>query len=238
MKIRKSISLLVLTVFILASVASPAYAMSPSNMPEANFQSIWNTVQDMTRVQNGTVPAPAPAPKTEPAPKPEPAPTPAPAPAPKPEPAPTPAPAPAPKPEPAPTPAPDHTPSKFEMEVVRLVNIEREKAGLKPLVADPLLMKGARAKSKDMVDNRYFSHNSPTYGSPFNMMKTFGIRYRNAGENIASGQRTPDSVVRAWMNSPGHRANILSSKYGKIGVGYAYTTAGNYHHYWTQWFTN
>ena len=204
MKIRKSISLLVLTVFILASVASPAYAMSPSNMPEANFQSIWNTVQDMTRVQNGTVPAPAPAPKTEP----------------------------------APTPAPDHTPSKFEMEVVRLVNIEREKAGLKPLVADPLLMKGARAKSKDMVDNRYFSHNSPTYGSPFNMMKTFGIRYRNAGENIASGQRTPDSVVRAWMNSPGHRANILSSKYGKIGVGYAYTTAGNYHHYWTQWFTN
>ncbi len=109
---------------------------------------------------------------------------------------------------------------------------------MKPLVADTLLSKGARAKSQDMVKNNYFGHTSPKYGSPFAMMKSFGIRYRYAGENIASGQRTPESVVRAWMNSPGHRKNIMSTRFGKIGVGYAYKSSGNYHHYWTQWFTN
>jgi uncharacterized YkwD family protein len=116
--------------------------------------------------------------------------------------------------------------------------VERRKAGLKPLVADIALSKGARAKSEDFVKSGYFGHTSPKYGSPFNMMRTFGISYRNAGENIASGQSTPEAVVRAWMNSPGHRANIMSSKYNKIGVGYAYRSGGSYHHYWTQWFTN
>ena len=106
------------------------------------------------------------------------------------------------------------------------------------MVADTLLSKGARAKSKDFTTLGYFGHTSPRYGSPFNMMRTFGIRYNRAGENIASGQRTPEAVVRAWMNSPGHRANIMSPRFNKIGVGYAYTTGGSYHHFWTQWFTN
>ena len=89
----------------------------------------------------------------------------------------------------------------------------------------------ARLKSSDMRDNKYFSHTSPTYGTPFQMMKDFGIRYRTAGENIAMGQRTPSEVVSAWMNSPGHRANILNASYTRIGVGYV--SDGNY---WTQMF--
>ncbi|WP_242664935.1 CAP domain-containing protein, partial [Geobacillus zalihae] len=68
--------------------------------------------------------------------------------------------------------------------------------------------------------NHYFSHNSPTYGSPFEMMKKFGISYTAAGENIAKGQRTPQEVVNAWMNSEGHRANILNKNFTHIGVGF------------------
>ena len=120
----------------------------------------------------------------------------------------------------------------YEQEVVRLVNIERAKAGLGALTEDWELSRTARYKSQDMHDRRYFDHQSPTYGSPFDMMKAFGIRYRAAGENIAMGYRTPAAVVQAWMNSPGHRANILSAKYTKIGVGYV--ASGNY---WTQHFT-
>lgn len=126
--------------------------------------------------------------------------------------------------------------SAQEMEVVRLVNIEREKAGLKPLKASSELSKVARAKSEDMGRNNYFSHTSPTYGSPFDMMRQFGISYRTAGENIAKGYLSAESVVRGWMNSPGHRANILNPNFGTIGVG-AYKTSNNTI-YWTQMFTN
>ena len=82
-----------------------------------------------------------------------------------------------------------------------------------------------------MHDNQYFSHTSPTYGSPFDMMKQFGISYRTAGENIAMGQQSPQAVVDAWMNSEGHRANILNSSYTQIGMGYV--ADGNY---WSQMF--
>ncbi len=121
--------------------------------------------------------------------------------------------------------------SEYEAEVVRLVNAERAKNGLKALTPDWELSRVARYKSQDMKDNRYFSHTSPTYGSPFEMMKSFGISYRAAGENIAKGQSSPQAVMTAWMNSSGHRANILSSKFTKIGVGYV--SGGNY---WTQMF--
>ncbi|MFP7171307.1 CAP domain-containing protein [Terribacillus sp. 7520-G] len=121
--------------------------------------------------------------------------------------------------------------SAFEQQVVDLTNQEREKAGLKPLKADAELSKVARAKSQDMADNGYFDHNSPTYGSPFDMMKSFGISYQTAGENIAQGQKTPEEVVEAWMNSQGHRENILNPDYTNIGVGYVEN--GNY---WTQQF--
>jgi uncharacterized YkwD family protein len=92
----------------------------------------------------------------------------------------------------------------------------------------------ARYKAMDMRDNNYFSHTSPTYGDPFTMIKHFGISFTAAGENIAAGQATPQEVVQAWMNSPGHRANILNSTYTDIGVGYA--AGGSEHYYWVQQF--
>lgn len=122
----------------------------------------------------------------------------------------------------------------LENEVIRLTNIERSKAGLPALKANWELSRVARYKSQDMVNKNYFSHQSPTYGSPFQMMESFGIRFTAAGENIAYGQRNPEEVVRAWMNSPGHRANILSSSYTEIGVGVAKKSNGTL--YWTQMF--
>ena len=114
----------------------------------------------------------------------------------------------------------DMSTSTYADQVVQLVNQERAKAGLKPLVSDRALAAMALDKAKDMYHNRYFSHYSPTYGSPFDMMSSYGIQYRYAGENIAMGQRTPQEVMNAWMNSPGHRQNILNPNYTKIGVAY------------------
>lgn len=119
----------------------------------------------------------------------------------------------------------------YENEVVRLVNIERGKKGLTELKSDWQLSRVARYKSEDMSKNNYFSHTSPTYGSPFEMMKSFGISYKSAGENIARGQRSPKEVVDGWMNSSGHRANILNKSYTHIGVGYVENGR-----YWTQMF--
>ncbi len=119
----------------------------------------------------------------------------------------------------------------YENEVIRLVNEIRVKNGLKALTHDWELSRVARYKSQDMKDNNYFSHTSPVYGSPFNMIRNFGISYKSAAENIAKGQKNPQAVVNAWMNSAGHRANILNSTYTKIGVGYV--AGGNY---WTQMF--
>src|SRR5690606_8430686 len=104
-------------------------------------------------------------------------------------------------------------------------------AGLPALKYDWELARVAKHKSQDMKDKGYFSHTSPTYGSPFTMIKNYGINYKSAGENIARGQRTAKEVVNAWMNSSGHRANILSKDFTHIGVGYV--TSGNY---WTQMF--
>ena len=119
----------------------------------------------------------------------------------------------------------------YEREVIRLVNAERAKYGLSALTEDWELSRVARYKSQDMHDNRYFAHNSPTYGTPFQMIRAFGLSYRAAGENIAMGYRTPAAVVAGWMNSEGHRANILSSAYTKLGVGYVADGS-----YWTQQF--
>ena len=181
-----------------------------------------------------------PAPKPTPAPEAKPAPTPTPAPEAKP--APTPTPAPEAKPAPAPTPAPEKpakpvqtTPdasiSAIEQAVLDLTNAERQKAGLQPLQADRNLMNSARQKSTDMASNNYFSHTSPTYGSPFDQMKANGVTYKSAAENIAMGQRTAEEVVKGWMESPGHRQNILTPEFTHIGIGY--DKNGNY---WTQQF--
>lgn len=134
------------------------------------------------------------------------------------------------KPEQPATPA-NTSVSAYEQEVARLVNAERAKEGLAPLTLSAELSRVARMKSQDMHDRGYFDHNSPTYGSPFQLMKSQGITYRTAGENIAMGYRTPEAVVNAWMNSPGHRANILNASYTTIGVGYVADGS-----YWTQHF--
>lgn len=122
----------------------------------------------------------------------------------------------------------------WENEVIRLANAERSKKGLPALTGNWQLSRCARYKSQDMINKNYFSHQSPTYGSPFDMMEAFGLRFASAGENIAMGQQTPQAVITAWMNSPGHRGNILSASYSQIGVGLAKDRNGRC--YWTQMF--
>ncbi len=137
------------------------------------------------------------------------------------------------------TPTPDDNPaptqttgiSQIEQQVIDLTNTERRKNGLPDLKADTQLSSVAQKKSEDMQQNNYFSHTSPTYGSPFDMMRDFGVTYQSAGENIAKGQQTPQEVVQAWMNSEGHRKNILSNNFTHIGVGYEETGKN-----WTQMF--
>lgn len=122
----------------------------------------------------------------------------------------------------------------FQKEVVRLVNVERSKRGLNELSFNTQLSNVATLKSQDMINKNYFNHTSPTYGSPFDMMKQFNISYKTAGENIAMGQKTPEEVVNAWMNSQGHRENILNSNFTDLGVGVAKSSNGTL--YWTQMF--
>jgi uncharacterized YkwD family protein len=124
----------------------------------------------------------------------------------------------------------------YEQKVVELVNIERQKAGLQALTLDSEISNVARTKAKDMAVNNYFAHQSPTYGSAGDMLIKFGIRWSAWGENLASGQKTPESVVAAWMNSEGHRANIMSPDFSRIGVGYVTNSSGT--PYWTQVFAD
>ncbi len=126
--------------------------------------------------------------------------------------------------------------TSIENQVLSLVNAERSKQGLRSLTLNWELSRVAKIKSQDMATNNYFSHQSPTYGSPFDMMKKFGISYRAAGENIACGQTTAQQVMRDWMNSSGHRANILSSNFTQLGVGKVDSSRSAYRTYWTQLF--
>lgn len=120
-----------------------------------------------------------------------------------------------------------------ESQVIALVNDERARMGLRPLTPNRELAKVARTKSEDMYKNNYFGHRSPTYGSAFDMLNSFGIRFSAAAENIAQGQATAQSVMSSWMSSPGHRANILNDIFTEIGVGYV-DEGGT--PYWTQMF--
>lgn len=123
--------------------------------------------------------------------------------------------------------------SKAEM-ILKLVNQERQKAGVPALTLSQKLTDIANTKAQDMADKNYFSHQSPTYGSPFDMLKHFGVSYSYAGENIAAGQKSAQEVMQSWMNSSGHRANILNKNYTQLGVGY--TEGGQYGTEWVQLF--
>ena len=125
--------------------------------------------------------------------------------------------------------------ASFQNQVFQIVNQERTSRGLKALTMDSALNNTATLKSQDMAKLNYFDHTSPTYGSPFDLMQKYGISFRTAGENIAMGQTSPQQVMTGWMNSEGHRANILNSSFTKIGVGIAQNSSGRY--YWTQHFT-
>lgn len=105
-----------------------------------------------------------------------------------------------------------------EKEVFNLINQQRTNNGLQALKVDAEVQRVARIKAEDMVNNNYFSHNSPTYGSPFDMLKSFKISYKTAGENIA-GNSSNSGAVKSWMNSSGHKANILNSGYNYTGIG-------------------
>lgn len=121
----------------------------------------------------------------------------------------------------------------FEAEVIRLINIEREKVGVAPLSEYAPLTGIAYSHSLDMATNNFMAHESPTTGSPYDRMAAAGISYRAAAENVAAGQTTPAAVVTGWMNSSGHRANILNASYTKTGVG---AVTGRQGCYWTQTF--
>ncbi|WP_078596798.1 CAP domain-containing protein [Evansella clarkii] len=110
--------------------------------------------------------------------------------------------------------------TQFEDQVVEIVNSHRANNGLSPLQHRADLKNVAHRKAEDMINSDYFSHNSPNYGSPFDMMRTYGISYSAAAENIAKGQTTPEQVMNSWMNSPGHRQNILNGQFDSIGVGF------------------
>ncbi len=186
------------------------------------------------------VPAPVPEPDPVPAPgsdseaTPEPQPTPeTPDPVEPPAQEPDPKPEPKPAPEPAPEPKPVEGITAEEQLMVSLVNQERAKAGLKPLQVDLRLVELARMKSKDMIDLNYFSHTSPTYGSPFDMMKKAGVDYYTAGENLA-GASTVERAHEALMQSDGHRRNILNPAFTHIGIGIV--KGGSYGMMFTQMF--
>jgi uncharacterized YkwD family protein/spore coat assembly protein SafA len=130
---------------------------------------------------------------------------------------------------------PEAAPLKaIEDEIFRLVNLQRSYNGLPALTYNWQVARVARIKSQDMINNKYFAHISPVYGSPFKMLEDFGLKFSAAAENIAYGQKTAQDVMNAWMNSPGHKANILSKSVTQIGVGCAKASNGTL--YFTQLF--
>ena len=122
----------------------------------------------------------------------------------------------------------------FIQEVVRLVNLERAKENISPLQLDEELNLVAKIRAEEIVS--YFSHTRPDGRSCFTVLNENGVSYRTAGENIASGYSTPEMVVKAWMDSEGHRENIMNPNFTKIGIGHLYINNSQYGHYWTQMF--
>lgn len=228
-KLRYSISVflvgLLLTVMPITAFAATRYVYYQGSLSDQVLISILKRVfpcDDFKIIRPQPNPQPEPEPQPEPQdPQPEPQ---DPQPEPEPQEPQTPEPQPQPNPQPQPQPQPEKPGSdevaltQDEQKMINLVNQERQKYGLKPLEVDYQLVKLARMKSQDMVDKNYFSHQSPTYGSPFDMMKNAGVKYRWAGENIA-GAGSVERAHTALMNSEGHRANILNANFTHIGIG-------------------
>jgi uncharacterized protein YkwD len=135
---------------------------------------------------------------------------------------------------PAPPANPPGGNTSFTAQVVTLTNAERAKAGCGALTVNSILTSAAQAHSADMAAHNYFDHNSQDGRSPFDRITAAGYQFSTAAENIAAGQRTPQDVMTSWMNSPGHKANILNCALHEIGVGYATSSSSTYGAYWTQ----
>ena len=126
----------------------------------------------------------------------------------------------------------------FELRVFELTNVERVKEGLPRLKWDNGLAAVARAHSEDMAQNGYFAHTSPDGSSTLiSRLAKAGIKYSSAAENICGGRSTPEATVKAWMDSPGHKANILDGALTHLGVGVAYLQSSPLRYYATQLFT-
>jgi len=152
----------------------------------------------------------------------------------------TPKPTPKPTQEPSPSPSPDSSSGtseqeKYAEEVLALVNAERANEGLSPLALDQSLCTVAAIRAGEIVER--FEHTRPDGTDCFTALQQANISYGAAGENIAAGQSTPAAVMDSWMNSPGHRANIMSSEFKKLGVGFVKASQG-YQYYWVQMFTD
>lgn len=132
-------------------------------------------------------------------------------------------------------PPPDGCGTAAEMEELRLTNAAREAAGVAPLICDPDLTAVARAHSEDMCARDYFDHTNPDGDGPSQRVSDAGLSHRGIGENIAAGNASPAATHEQWMNSSGHRANILNGAYTRIGIGYASCSTG-WPHLWTQVF--
>ncbi len=142
---------------------------------------------------------------------------------------------------PRPTPAQTQQPvqasqsGSFQQQILTLVNVERRKANLQPLTLNNQLGQAAQNHTNDMVSKSYFSHTSPSGGTMTSRVNATGYVYSTIGENIAAGSSTANTTMTQWMNSPGHRANILNPKFRELGVGYA-PSNDQYRYYWTQVF--
>lgn len=127
------------------------------------------------------------------------------------------------------------TPSEFERKAIELTNLRRVENGCPALTTVPELIAAARGHSADMADQNYFSHNSLDGKQPWDRMQEAGYTdFLSAGENIAAGYITPEAVVEAWLNSPGHRKNMLNCNFNEIGIGYVLDADSTFKHYWTQ----
>lgn len=239
-------------VIICGGTVSPTYAptaaptQNPDTLPTAQPTEIPSP--DTTPIPTSE-PAPTDTPTAAPTLTPTAAPTLTPTAAPTAAPTSTPTAAPTTAPTSTPTAAPTSTPtavpttaptqapsglSAMEQEVLALVNSERAKNGLSALSWADDVAAVARAHSSDMINRGFFSHTNPDGESPFDRLKNNGISYRTAAENIAYGQKTPADVMSAWMNSSGHRANILNKNVTELGVGAVKNNNGTI--YWTQVF--
>ncbi|HAI68518.1 MAG TPA: hypothetical protein DCM38_03665, partial [Gammaproteobacteria bacterium] len=124
----------------------------------------------------------------------------------------------------------------YDAELLRLTNLERQKAGVSALTLSSKLGKAAQNHAKDMANNNYFSHTGLNGSSPSERIKATGYKYSAVAENIAAGHSTAEDTIQGWMKSTGHRKNMLNRTYTEIGFGYAYSDKSKYRHYWVQVF--